>query len=166
MPARELGANHIPGQLEQLHTRHRVCLGCLKVCLKLLGEKLILHDRDIRRHLEYAPTAQVTQLVDKLSIVLGAPVEGRVHHPPVKTHIAVRPALTGVDLAVYHAGNGALDRGHFSECLSHGRNLGRTGCMGNLATQAEQQAHLRPIPHVGLMIAKAVARSLEVDVPR
>ena len=65
-----------------------------------------------------------------------------------------------------HAGDGAFDRGHFAEHFAHAWHLVSTSGVRNLATEAEQQTHLGPVAHIGLVIAQAVAGRLDVDLAR
>ena len=67
---------------------------------------------------------------------------------------------------MHEPADGALDRRHLAERLAHGRNLVGAGRLRDLAAQAEQETHLRPVAHVRLVIAEAVAGRLDVDVAR
>ena len=113
MPAGKFRSDHVPGKLEQLHARKRVGLRRLPVGLKVSRQIRVVHDRDIGRHLEYAATAQFAQIIDELAVILRAPFQRAIHHPPVETDIAFRaagPAFVSVDLAVDHAGDHRLLR--------------------------------------------------------
>src|SRR5262245_40895119 len=47
VPAGELGADQVPGELEELHALHRATLRGLEVGVELVSELLVLDDRDV-----------------------------------------------------------------------------------------------------------------------
>ena len=169
MAAGEFRADHLPGELEQLHARDRVALRRLPKRLELLGQLGVLHHRNVGRHLEHAAAAQFAQIVDEARVVLRAPIERAVHHAAVEADIAfgaARPGFEGVDLAVDHAGDHRLLGGDAAERFLDRRHLVGAGRIGDPGAQADDQAHLRPVAHVRLMIAEAMARRLDVDLAR
>src|SRR5262249_52503347 len=83
-----------------------------------------------------------------------------------KTAVPPRPSVMGFDLPWHHPADRALDRGHLAERFPDGGNLIGTGRLRNFAAETEQEAHLRPVAHVRLVISEAMARRLDVDVPR
>src|SRR5262249_8268396 len=164
--AGKLATHHVPCQLEQLHARNSVGLRRLPIGRELPGEVGVVHDRDVSRHLEHAAAAELAQLVDEFAVVLRAPVESRIHETAIEADVTLRPMLAGVDLPVHQAANRALDRGHFAERFPDGGNLIGAGRLCNFAAETEQEAHLRPVAHVRLVISEAMARRLDVDFPR
>src|SRR2546428_8541197 len=65
VPASEFRTDHIPREFEQLHARHGVRLRCLEVGPELLREVWVLKDGDVGWELEYTPTAEFAELIDK-----------------------------------------------------------------------------------------------------
>src|SRR3954468_7940731 len=162
----EFGPDELPCELEELHAIEGGALRRLEERGELLREPGVLHHRDVGRHLEHAASAKLPELVHEAGIVLRAPFQRRVHHAAVVAGIALGPALVGFDLPVHHAGDHAFHGGHVPQHLANGRHLGGAGGLRDLAAQPEQKPHLRPVAHVGLVIAEAVARGRHVDVAR
>src|ERR1043165_1876181 len=164
--AGELRADEVPGELEELHPVDGATLRSLEAGVELAREVLVPGDGDVGGHLAHAAAAELAEPVDEGRVVLRAPLEGGVHHAPVEADVTFGPALERLDLAVDHAGDAALDRGHVAERLLHRGDFDRVRRMRDLAAQAENQAHLGPEAHVRLVVAEAVARRLDVDVAR
>ena len=129
----KLATDHVPCQLEQLHARDGVGLRRLPIGRELPGEVGVVHDRDVRRHLEYAAAAELAQFVDESAVVLRAPVESRIHEAAIEADVTLRPMLAGVDLPVHQPADRALDRGHLAEGFAHGGNLIGAGRLRNFA---------------------------------
>src|SRR5260221_823589 len=77
--AGELGADQVPGQLVELHALERAELRRLPVFLEQSLQVLVVHHRDVGRHLEDAAAEELAQRVDDHRLALGAPVERRIH---------------------------------------------------------------------------------------
>src|SRR5262249_59158219 len=110
VPTSELGTDHVPGELEQLHAGYRVGLWCLPVGRELLGKLRVVQDRDVGRHLEHAAAAELAQLVDESAVILRAPVEPRIHETSIEADVTLGPRLVGVYLPVQQAADLALVR--------------------------------------------------------
>src|SRR5207248_7318014 len=110
--------------------------------------------------------AELSQLIDELAVVLRAPVEPRIHETPIEADVTLGPGFVSVDLSMHQSADRALDRRHLAKRLLDGRDLVGTSRLRDLAAETEQETHLRPIAHIRLMIAEAMARRLDVDVAR
>src|SRR5262249_58410918 len=85
---------------------------------------------------------------------------------PFRPPPPARPALYGFDRPIPQAGDPPPPRRHLPEPPPHRRHLRRAGGGRDGAAQAEQEAHLRPVAYVRLVVAVAVARRRDVDLAR
>ena len=162
----EVGAEQVPGKIEQLHAVRRRLSRHRPIGLEGLAQLFVLEHRRIRRHLEHARAHQLAHRVADLRVVVGAPVQRRIDVAAVDGVIAVRMRLAGVDLAHDQAFERRLHRGEPAERELHRRHVPRAVHVGDLAGDADDQLELSRKPHVGLVVGHGVAGRAHVDRAR
>ena len=110
------------------------------------------------------PPHKLAELIDDGGVVFGAPVEGRIHHAPVEGLEAIGPVLSRLDLAVDHARERRLPRRHTAQRLPHRRDLVGARRLRDLGAEPDDQFHLGPEAHIGLMIAVAMPRCPDINL--
>src|SRR5215831_12262507 len=85
-------------------------------------------------------------------MMLLAPVERGVHDPPIGRGVAVGPWLVGLDLPVHEPADRRLEGGKPSQRFAYRRNPVDAVRLAHAAREADDQSHLGPEAHVGLMV--------------
>ena len=132
--------------------------------LEGLSGVVVLHDRDVRRHLQNAAARELAHLGADVIVVLGAPVDGGVHHVPVVVHIAVAQVCEVVDLALDHAVDHAVLRGEVTDFVPHRRHRVDAGRFRHPPRETEEQPQLRAVADAGLMVRERMGRGAEIDL--
>ena len=162
--AGEIAAEQIPRQLVELEAVERPLPGHPPQRLEGLPGGVVLHDRDVCRHLQNAATGKLAYLGADVIVVLGAPVDGRIHHVPVVVHLAIAQVFEVVDLALDHAVDDAVERREMTDVVLHRRHGVDAGRFRHAPCQAEQQAQLGAVADAGLMVGQRMGRGAEIDL--